>query len=303
VVIRVVAPNPSPMTLDGTNSYLVFGEGDRAIAIDPGPPSDAHCDALIARAATRGATIAAIAVTHGHPDHAPGAAILHAKTGAPVYAHANATFPHDRTVGEGERVIAGDAELTALDAQGHARDHLVFLLPDRAGMFTGDVVIGRGTVVIAPPNGDMRAYQATLRRLRDDFGDAAVIFGGHGDPIADVRGKLDEYIAHRERREREIVQLLGDAERTIPDLVTEIYRDVAEMLWPAAARQVYAYLIALEREGRVRARTLPRAPTDAESSILNPDLSRIVDAESAAVAAAELGFDRRVDALEAYALA
>ena len=118
-----------------------------------------------------------------------------------------------------------------------------------------------------------------------------------------MRGKLDEYIAHRERREREIVQLLGDAERTIPDLVTEIYRDVAEMLWPAAARQVYAYLIALEREGRVRSRTLPRPPTEAESSILNPDLSRIVDAESAAVAAAELGFDRRVDALEAYALA
>ena len=302
MVERVVAPNPSPMTLDGTNSYLVFGAGGEAIAIDPGPPSADHCDMLIARAAARGATIAAIAVTHGHPDHAPGAAILHAKTGAPVYAHARAAFPHDRVAGEGDEIVAGDAVIGTIDAPGHARDHLVFTLPDHAGLFTGDVVIGRGTVVIAPPNGDMRAYQTTLARLRDEFGDSAVIFGGHGDPIADVRGKLAEYIAHREKREREILALLTLAERTIPEMVADIYRDVAEMLWPAAARQIFAYLLALQGEGRVTARTLPRAPTAAESEILNPDLSRIVDAESAAVAAAELGFDRRVDAIDSYAL-
>jgi glyoxylase-like metal-dependent hydrolase (beta-lactamase superfamily II) len=302
VVERIVAPNPSPMTLEGTNSYLVYGSGREAIAIDPGPPSAQHCDVLIARAAARGATIAAIAVTHGHPDHAPGAAILHAKTGAPVYAHALAQFRHDIVVGDGEAVRVGDAEIFAIDAPGHARDHLVFTLPNHGGLFTGDVIIGRGTVVIAPPNGDMRAYQATLRRLRDEFGDSALIFGGHGDPIADVRGKIDEYIAHRTKREEEIVEQLAGDERTIPELVAHIYRNVAEMLWPAAARQVLAYLLALEREGRVRTRTLDRAPSEAESEILNPDLSRIVDPESAAIARAELGFDRRVDSIDVYAL-
>jgi glyoxylase-like metal-dependent hydrolase (beta-lactamase superfamily II) len=290
------------MTLEGTNSYLVYAGGGEVIAIDPGPPDAAHCDALIAAAEALGATIGAIAVTHGHPDHAPGAAILHAKTGAPVYAHALATFPHDRVTGDGDTIAAGDASLGVIDAPGHARDHLVFALPERAGIFTGDVVIGRGTVVIAPPNGDMRAYQRTLHRLRDDYADVAAIYGGHGETMTDVRGKLDEYIAHREKREAEILALLAGGERTIPELVAEIYRSVAQMLWPAAARQVLAYLLALEREGTVRVRTLEREPNAAETDMLNPDLSRIVDPESAAIAAAELGFDRRVATIDAYAL-
>jgi glyoxylase-like metal-dependent hydrolase (beta-lactamase superfamily II) len=303
VVERIVAPNPSPMTLEGTNSYLVFGGGGKAIAIDPGPPDAEHCDALVAAARARGAEIDAIAVTHGHPDHAPGAAILRAKTGASVYAHALATFPHDRVVRDGERIAAGDVELGVLETPGHARDHLVFTLPDAGGIFTGDVVIGRGTVVVAPPNGDMRAYQRSLRRLRDEYGDVALVYGGHGATIVDVRAKFDEYIAHRELREREILAELREGERTIPELVAHIYRNVSTVLWPAAARQVLAYLIALEREGVVRAHTLARAPTENESSVLNPDLSRIVDPESAAIAAAELGFDRRVDSIEAYAAA
>jgi glyoxylase-like metal-dependent hydrolase (beta-lactamase superfamily II) len=303
IVQRILAPNASPMTLEGTNSYLVFGGDGLAIAIDPGPPDEMHCDAIVAAARLRGATIGAIAVTHGHPDHAPGAAILHEKTNAPVYAHALATFPHDRVVGEGDRIVAGDVELGAIDAPGHARDHLVFALPDDAGLFTGDVVIGRGTVVIAPPNGDMRAYQATLHKLRDGYGHVATIYGGHGEAIEDVREKFDEYIAHREKREDQILAELRGGERTIPELVASIYRDVSPVLWPAAARQIFAYLLALEREERVRARTLSRPPSEAESDILNPDLSRIVDPESAAIAAAELGFDRRVDALDAYVLA
>ena len=130
-----------------------------------------------------------------------------------------------------------------------------------------------------------------------------VIYGGHGPAIDLPVAKVDEYIAHRAMREREIVELLEGAERTIPELVAAIYSKVATALWPAAARQVLAYLIALEREGRVRARTLERALTDEEATILNPDLSAIVDPASAAVAAAELGFERRVDRIEAYTLA
>ncbi len=303
-VVRVLAPNPSPMTLEGTNSYLIFA-GARAIAIDPGPPIAAHVDALLAAAHARAATIAAIAVTHGHPDHAPAAAMLHARTGAPVYGHARATFRVDRAVGEGDRIDISDAigtlaTLGVIDAPGHARDHLVFTFDAEAALFTGDVVIGRGTIVIAPPHGDMRAYQGTLERLRREHANARSIYGGHGDAIADPLAKLDEYIAHRTRREAELLAALGAGERTIPELVRAIYAGISPVLWPAAARQLLAYLIALEREERVTSRTLERTPTADEAAILNPDLSRVVDAESAAVAAAELGFDRVLATIESY---
>lgn len=299
-VERVLAPNASPMTLEGTNTYVVTG-GREAIVIDPGPADATHVAAIVAAAERRGATIAAIAVTHSHPDHAPGAAPLAARTGAPVYGHAAGRFPKDRTLAEGGRVAAGDAVLEVFEAPGHAHDHLVFGLAEENALFTGDVVVGRGTVVIAPPSGDMRAYQDTLRRLRD-VALTRTIYGGHGAAIDDPRAKFDEYIAHRELREREILAQLREGERTIPEMVEAIYRGVPPMLWPAAARQVLAYLIALGREGRVRERRLEREPTPAESALLNPDLSRIVDPESAAVARAELGIGLELDAIEAYSL-
>jgi len=301
-VERILAPNPSPMTLAGTNTYLVL-RGGSAVAIDPGPPADVHVAAIVAAAARHGATIAAIAVTHGHPDHAPAAVRLQALTRAPVYGHRNATFPVDIVVGEGDRIAAGETVLEVLDTPGHARDHLVFVLREEAALFTGDVVVGHGTVVIAPPNGDMRAYQATLARLRRDFADARTIYGGHGDAIATPCATLDAYIAHRASREREILAELAGGERTIPELVRAIYTAVSPVVWPAAARQILAYLIALSREDRVRARDLGRAPNSAEAAILNPDLGRLVDAASAAVAAAELGFERDLARIDAYALA
>jgi glyoxylase-like metal-dependent hydrolase (beta-lactamase superfamily II) len=174
--------------------------------------------------------------------------------------------------------------LLALDAPGHARDHLVFVLEDERALFTGDVIVGRGTVVIAPPNGDMRAYQRTLHRLRDDFGDASFIYGGHGPEVADARAKIDEYIAHREAREREILGALRRGPATIPALVARIYRDVDRRLWPAAARQVLAYLIAQER------------------ALLEPDLRAIADPRAAAVARAELGYGTEPVRLVDYAL-
>lgn len=300
-VERILAPNPSPMTLTGTNSYLVFG-GATAIAIDPGPAIDAHIDAIVAAAARRGATIAAIAITHGHPDHAPGAVPLRARTQASVYGHRAATFATDVVIGEGERIVAGDAALDVLDAPGHARDHLVFSFSAEAAVFTGDVVVGAGTVVIAPPNGDMRAYQATLARLRRDFGGARTLYGGHGDPVGAPREKFDAYIAHRAARERELLAALTGGQRTIPQLVREIYAGVSPVVWPAAARQILAYFVALEREGRVRALDLGRRPSADEATILNPDLGRLADEASAAVAAAELGFDRELASISAYEL-
>jgi glyoxylase-like metal-dependent hydrolase (beta-lactamase superfamily II) len=300
-VVRVLAPNPSPMTLEGTNSYVILG-GSEAIAIDPGPADPAHIDAIVAAAARHGAKIAAIAVTHGHPDHAPGAAPLHARTGAPVYAHALARFPHDVTSAEGDLIVAGNAALRVIEAPGHAREHLIFAFDDDASIFTGDVVVGRGTIVIAPPGGDMRDYQETLERLRRECANVRVIYGGHGAPIDAPLAKIDEYIAHRISRERELLELLTGGERTIPEIVESIYWDVPKALWPAAARQVFAYLIALERERRVWVRTLDRVLTSSEAAILNPDLSAIVDPESAAVARAELGFERTVDTIDSYGL-
>jgi glyoxylase-like metal-dependent hydrolase (beta-lactamase superfamily II) len=289
-VSRLRANNPSPLTLDGTNGYVVRVGPHELVAIDPGPVDDRQRDAFLAAARDGGSAYAAILVTHGHPDHYPGAAPLAAATGAPVYAHPASRFPHDRALADNERLALGEAAFTVLHGPGHAPDHLVFVLEDEQALFTGDIVLGTGTVVVAPPSGDMRTYQRTLHRLRDEFGDARAIYGGHGPEVRDVRAKLDEYIAHREARERAILDALGDDGATIPELVTRVYAAVDQRLWPAAGRQVLAHLIALEREGRVRAVPVQREPTPAEAALLNPDLSRLDENAGADVIRAELGY-------------
>jgi glyoxylase-like metal-dependent hydrolase (beta-lactamase superfamily II) len=287
---RLRANNPSPMTLDGTNGYVLQVGPGELVAIDPGPIDDAQRDAFLAAARAADASYAAILVTHGHPDHAPGAAPLAAATGAPVFAHPAARFPHDRALADDERLTFGDAAITVLHAPGHAPDHLVFVLEQELALFTGDVVAGTGFMVIAPPHGEMRTYQATLHRLREHYGNATALYGGHGPEVRDVRGKLDDYIAHREARERQILEALAAGASTIPELVARIYAETPRGLWPAAARQILAYLIALEREGRVRAERLERPTTPAEAALLDPDLSKLGEGIEAAVIRAELGF-------------
>jgi glyoxylase-like metal-dependent hydrolase (beta-lactamase superfamily II) len=304
--IRLVrAPNPSPMTLEGTNSYVVRMGPDHVVAIDPGPADDAHLGAIVHAAHALGAPLTHILVTHGHPDHYPGAAPLARTTGARVVAHANARFPHDATLGDGEPLaVAGDATIAAYDTQGHSRDSLTFALTadGETALFTGDLVIGRGTVVVAPPNGDMRVYQASLRRMRAQFPHAAAIYGGHGPRIDDVPAKLDEYLAHREMRERNVLDALRAEPQTIPALVAAIYANVDPILWPAAARQVLAYLLALENEGIVVRSRVARPATADERAILDPDLSKLADPEIVALARAELGYDDAGEPLELFAL-
>ena len=132
------------------------------------------------------------------------------------------------------------------------------------------MILGRGTVIVAPPGGDMRVYQNTLRRLRDEFPGLESIYGGHGPEIRTPAETIAFYIAHREEREAGILAVLAGGPATIPALVAAIYRDVDERMWPAAARQLLAYLIALEREGRVAERILDREPDDAERACFFP---------------------------------
>lgn len=302
-VALVRAPNPSAMTLTGTNSYVIdCGEG-RAVCIDPGPAIDRHIDAILLRAEALGTAIEAILVTHGHPDHAPGAALLRERTNAPVHAHGNARFPHDRTLNDRDVVRIGTTSIETIDAPGHTFDHLVYYDNEDRALFTGDVVLGEGTVVIAPPNGAMRPYQRTLHRLLDEFAQAQVIYGGHGPPVGDPQEKLREYIAHREFRERELLAALRAGARTIPQLVRSIYRDTKPVLWPAAARQMLAYLLALEDEGTVSSRAVERAMLDDEEAILNPEWERIVGKDDAQVVEEELGAMLRLETIREYALA
>jgi glyoxylase-like metal-dependent hydrolase (beta-lactamase superfamily II) len=279
------------MTLSGTNTYLVRTGGGEALVIDPGPPIEAHVETILAAAAQARTRITTILVTHGHPDHFPAAKPLSERTGAPVWAHAYARFPNDRTLQDRERLAFVGAAVEVIDAPGHAADHLVFALEGERALFTGDVVLGQGTVVVAPPGGAMRPYQRTLERLLSEHGDARVIYGGHGEVVDDPKAKLVEYIEHRRVRERELLAQLERGPTTIPALVRTIYHDVDRRLWPAAARQMLAYLVALEEENRVVPRLLDHAPTPEEAAILDPNLSRIADPDTAAVMRAELGAD------------
>lgn len=298
----VRAPNPSAMTLSGTNTYLVDCGNGEAVCIDPGPPSERHVDAILRRASEIGSRVSLILLTHTHPDHAPAAPMLSARTGAPIAAHADTEFPHDRGLRDGDIVRAGETEIQAIDAPGHTFDHLVFYEPREGALFTGDVVLGEGYVVIAPPNGSMRAYQRTLARLLDEFPGARTIYGGHGEPVHDPRRKLHDYVSHRESRQREILAALHDGPKTIPDLVRSIYRDTKPVLWPAAARQMLAYLIALEQEGRITSHELSQALSADDHAILNPEWKTIVGEEHARTVEEELGAMLRLDTLREYAL-
>ncbi len=301
-IALVRAPNPSPMTLTGTNSYVLDAGNGEALVIDPGPAIAAHLDAIAANAAERQLRITAIALTHGHPDHAPGAALLARRTGAPVYAHPLSEAAHDRDLPlEGDLSVARLA-LWTIDAPGHTFDHVVFYERNERALFTGDVILGEGTVVIAPPGGAMRPYQRTLARLAREFPDAQRIYGGHGPVVEDAQAKIAEYITHRQTREAELLLALQGRPQTIPQLVRRIYGDGRSHLWAAMARQMLAYLLALQDEGRVSAERVERPMTELERTIMNPPWATIVGEEHAAVVEAELGAMLQLDTIYTYTL-
>lgn len=223
-VIRVRAANPSPLTLDGTNTYVAAGW-----VVDPGPADAAHLDAIVAAAPGQ---IEGIVLTHDHLDHAEGAPALAERTGAPVV--------HPR--GDGE---AGP--FRAIATPGHSRDHVCLAL-GRIG-FTGDAVLGSGSVFIPPGEGSLAAYLASLERLRAL--DLEVLCPGHGPFVWDPRAKIDEYIAHRLERERRLLAALDSGLRARDDLLDAAWDDAPAALRPAAALTLDAHLEKLRDEGRL----------------------------------------------------
>ena len=237
------------MTLEGTNTYVVAApEARTAVVIDPGPPHPDH-DLRVMRA-TRGRQVELVLVTHGHRDHAEGALGLARTTGAPLAALdpalASAGAPR---LGAGVGVEAGGVRLECVPTPGHAPDHCCFLLAGRRLLFSGDHVLGRGYSVVAWPDGDIRAYLASLELLLGL--ELGRLLPGHGPPVDDAAAKVTEYLEHRRERERQLLAALAAGDRTPAELVARVYAGLDPALRRPAERSVRAHLDKLRREGRV----------------------------------------------------
>jgi glyoxylase-like metal-dependent hydrolase (beta-lactamase superfamily II) len=223
-IVRVVAPNPGPMTLEGTNTYL-YG-ADPCVVIDPGPDDAGHIEAVRA-AAERSGGIELVLLTHGHGDHAAGAGRL----GVEV------VLPKD-----GEE----HGGLKALATPGHAADHVCLLTADRV-CFSGDLVLGEGSTFVPPDGGSLAAYMDSLRLLQAE--PLELLCPGHGPWVTDPAAKLAEYVEHREMRERRLLAALECGERSREALLAEVWDDVPAEVRPAAALVMEAHLEKLEAEG------------------------------------------------------
>jgi glyoxylase-like metal-dependent hydrolase (beta-lactamase superfamily II) len=261
VVRRVLADNPSPFTYWGTQTYLV-GDNDGVAVIDPGPDLEPHIDAVIE--ALGGVPAIALVCTHTHRDHSPATRALKQRTGAPIIGCAplalddsgpradaafDAEYAPDRVLGDGEAIGGKGWTLKAVATPGHTSNHLCFALPEANALFTGDHVMGWSTTVVSPPDGDMAAYMASLDLLmqRDD----AIYYPAHGEPIEQPQRFVRGLAGHRKHREGQILRLLDEGERVIPNLVEKMYVGIDPKLHPAAGRSVLAHLIDLEARGMV----------------------------------------------------
>jgi glyoxylase-like metal-dependent hydrolase (beta-lactamase superfamily II) len=262
LVRRVLAPNPSPYTYTGTETYVV-GAGSNVAVIDPGPGEPAHLEALLA--AIGDAKVAAIMCTHTHRDHSPASRPLAERTGAPIVGcaplvlddsgpRADASFDRDyapdRVMLDGEAMTGDGWTLRAVHTPGHTSNHLCFALEESGALFTGDHVMGWSTSVIVPPDGDMTAYMASLDKLqqRED----RVFYPAHGPQIDNPRQLVRGMIGHRRQRENQIVRILSEhGALGAADFVPLMYKGLDPRLTGAAEMSVSAHLIDLERRGMI----------------------------------------------------
>lgn len=278
LVRRVLAPNASPYTFTGTQTYIV-GAGAEVAVIDPGPadagagsePSPfkgadtngiGHVEAILA--AVGEAKITAILCTHTHRDHSPAAAPLKALTGAPIIGcaplslnddgpRADSAFDHgyapDRVLSDGERISGPDWTIEAVATPGHTSNHLCYGLVESGALFTGDHVMAWSTSVVSPPDGDMSAYMASLQKLHDRADTR--YYPAHGPAVDKPRQLVRGMLGHRRSREAQILRLLGAGPHAIPAMVSVMYKGLDPRLTGAAGRSVLAHLVDLERQGRV----------------------------------------------------
>lgn len=267
---RLLAPNPSPMTYRGTNTYLL---GTRTLAvIDPGPDDRAHLGAILGALET-GQSISHIFVTHAHLDHSPLAARLRDATGAPVLAYGNhlsgrsavmqdiaasgllrggegvdTRFAPDVALADGDTVQGDGWHLTAHWTPGHFGNHMCFAYGEY--LFTGDLIMGWASSLVSPPDGDLTDFMASCRKIR--VLDARVFHSGHGAPVTDPAARLDWLISHRLTREAQILDHLASSPSTAAQLTARIYTDTPEALLGAARRNVLAHLVDLTTRGLAR---------------------------------------------------
>jgi glyoxylase-like metal-dependent hydrolase (beta-lactamase superfamily II) len=261
-IARLLAPNPGPFTFKGTGVYILGGR-DVAV-IDPGPDIPAHIEALTV--ALAGRHVSHILITHTHRDHSPAAAALKSHCNAKTYAFGphrdgdegaarveeggDLDFVPDVRVKDGDILECDGFSVECVFTPGHTSNHMCFALREERALFTGDHVMGWSTTVVAPPDGDMAAYRASLEKLleRDDH----VLWPTHGGPVRDPKRLLRAYRDHRAEREEQILSCLRDGVSGIPEIVAHLYADVDTRLHPAASRTVLAHLIQLQDENRVR---------------------------------------------------
>jgi glyoxylase-like metal-dependent hydrolase (beta-lactamase superfamily II) len=276
----VLAPNPSPYTATGTQTYVI-GAGDEVAVIDPGPTGTGvaghadtngagHVEAILA--AIGDAKLVAILCTHTHRDHSPAAMPLKAATGAPIIGCAplvlqddgpradaafDPTYMPDRVLTDGE-MIAGDGwTIAAVATPGHTSNHLCYSLVESGALFTGDHVMAWSTSVVSPPDGDMGAYMTSLQKLYDR--EDAVYYPAHGPAVTNPRQLVRGMLGHRRQREAQVLRQLAAGVDRIPEMVTAMYKGLDPRLEGAAGRSVLAHLLDLEKRGRVL-----RAESEAE---------------------------------------
>jgi glyoxylase-like metal-dependent hydrolase (beta-lactamase superfamily II) len=246
----VLGPNPSPMTLDGTNTWVLREPGShRSVVIDPGPLDESH----LARVLSRAGEVGVVLLTHGHLDHSEGAARFAELAGCGVRALDPARRLGSEGLADGDVVEVDGLRVDVVGTPGHSSDSLSFVLPAESAVLTGDTVLGRGTTVVAHPDGELGAYLGSLRRLRDLASSESVtrIWPGHGPVLDDALTVIEYYLVHRQERLDQVRDAVASGAVAARDVVRIVYADVDPQLWPAAELSVRAQLAYLryERDG------------------------------------------------------